>query len=100
MFSDYKTLTDAERQHLCELLYYALLEIRLLGWEKKAEQAADLADAFHNLPSLLWSDNFSLNFFRNFLADYQQQYPERRGLNYLDTFDKMIKANTDSNLKL
>jgi hypothetical protein len=50
MLADAKPLTDLQRQHLCELIYDALLEIRLHGWEGRAEQAADLAEAFHNLP--------------------------------------------------
>jgi len=33
------------------MMHYAFIEMRLLGWGGKAEQVADLADAFHNLPA-------------------------------------------------
>lgn len=46
-------LTDAQRRKLCEMMYAAFVEMRMLGWEGKSEQAADLADAFHNLPKWL-----------------------------------------------
>src|SRR5215510_8245439 len=53
LFADSRIPTESERQQLCEMLHFALLEIRMLGWNGKASQAADLADAFHNLPSYL-----------------------------------------------
>jgi hypothetical protein len=57
----------------------AFVEIRWLGWSGEAEQAADLADAFHNLPQCMWRDDFSLQFFRDaFLAVYRQKYPTGR----------------------
>jgi len=52
-FPDSRLLTDQQRQELCKILFKALLEIRKLGNEGKAEQAADVADAFHNLPAYL-----------------------------------------------
>ena len=87
---DSRMPTERERQQLCRMLYYALLEIRGLGHEGKAEQAHDLADAFHNLPVYLWSDTFSFNFFRRFLESYQQRYPHRPGsFDYLKMLDKI-----------
>jgi hypothetical protein len=69
--------TDAQRRDLSKMLSFAIIEIRLLGYEGKSEQAADLADAFHNLPLDMWSDNFSLSFFRDcFLKAYQEKYPQ------------------------
>jgi hypothetical protein len=60
---------------LCEMLHRALIEIRILGWGGNAEQAAALADAFHELPLLLHSQNFDWRFFRQFLHSYQSKYP-------------------------
>src|ERR1051325_6485709 len=78
-----KPPTDAQRRKLCEMMYYAFVEVRLLGWAGKAEQAADLADAFHNLPRGMWQDDFSLQFFRDsFVAVYQKKYPEDRVSDY------------------
>ena len=88
---DARLLTEQERQELCKMLFNALLEIRMLGNQGKAEQAADVADAFHNLPIYLWSDKFSLNFFRNFLEEYQQKYQEVGCYNYVKMLDEVTR---------
>ena len=90
VFPDAKPLTERQRRKLCEMLYRALLEIRALGWDGKAEQIADLADAFHNLPAMLWSEDFSLDFFRNFLEGYRQKYPEGWGTGYIKALDEIM----------
>ena len=86
---DARSLTEQERQELCKILFSALLEIRALGFEGKAEQAAYLADAFHNLPIYLWSDQFSLSLFRKFLEGYQQKYQDVGCYNYVKMLDEM-----------
>ena len=63
----------------------------MLGNEGKAEQAADVADAFHNLPIYLWSEQFSLNVFRGFLEEYQQKYQEAGCYNYLKMLDEITR---------
>ena len=88
---DARLLAEQERQDLCKILFNALLEIRMLGNEGKAEQAADVADAFHNLPIYLWSDKFSLNFFRNFLEEYRQKYQEVGCYNYVKMLDEVTR---------
>ena len=89
-------ITEAQRKKLCELTYFALVDIRTLGWEGKAEQAADLADAFRNLPKDMWKDDFSLEQFRGlFLKDYQKKYPKDKGRNYLVMIDKVIAMGED-----
>ena len=90
IYPDARFLTDEERQMLCEMIYRAFLEIRILGWNGKAEQAASLADAFHNVPSMMWSEDFSLNSFRNFLESYQQDFPKSEGVNYPKMFDRLF----------
>jgi len=81
---DSKLPNDEQRKKLCELMYWAFLEMRNLGWGGKAKQAADLADAFHNLPTGMWHDDFSFEFFRNaFLVPYQEKYPERRAKDFI-----------------
>lgn len=92
-YPDSRMPTEEERKKLCEMLFRALLEIRLLGNNGEAEQAADLADAFHNLPAYLWSDTFSFNFFRQFLESYQEKYPEQ-GLKYLIMLDEITKEQS------
>lgn len=88
--------SDKQIQLLCELLLFAFLELRKLGWQGKAEQAADLADAFHNLPVEMFSDNFDWDLFRNaYLAPYQEKYPRSANsfYDYISRFDE-IKNTT------
>jgi hypothetical protein len=88
---DARLLTEQQRQELCLMLFNALLEIRGLGSQGKAQQAADLADAFHNLPIYLWSDKFSMSLFRSFLKEYRQMYPESGGYDYEKMLDEIAK---------
>ncbi len=84
-------LNDAQRRKLGEMMHYAFIEMRLLGWSGKAEQAADLADAFHNLPRDMWSDDFNIEFFRDaFLQVYQRKYPDGRLRDYLAMVGEVI----------
>jgi aminoglycoside phosphotransferase len=65
--------------------------MRLLGWAGKAQQAADLADAFHNLPTGMWQVDFNLQLFRDaFLVPYQQKYPQGRARDYVAMVDEII----------
>ena len=73
------------------MLFNALLEIRMLGREGKAEQAADVAHVFHNLPIYLWSDKFSMSLLRRFLEEYQQTYLESGGFDYVKMLDEIAK---------
>ena len=86
---DARLLTERQRQELCRMLFNALLEIRGLGSEGKAQQAADIAGAFHNLPVYLWSEELSLSIFREFLEGYQQLYPERGCFDYVKMLDEI-----------
>ena len=63
----------------------------MLGYEGKAKQAHNLADAFHNLPELLWSDVFSFNVFRSFLQGYKELHEENCRFNYLAMLDAITK---------
>jgi hypothetical protein len=93
-FPDSRMPTEQERQALSRMLFHALLEIRVLGYEGKSEQAADLADAFHNLPIYLWSEDFSFGFFRKFLEGYHQKYSEV-DFNYLGMLDEITERGPD-----
>jgi hypothetical protein len=84
-------LSDAQRDKLCDMIYHAFLEIRILGWAGKANQAADLADAFHNLPKDMWTENFSLEDYRDtFLKAYQEKYPDQSNRNYVAMINQII----------
>ena len=79
------------------MIYWAFVEIRLLGSTGKAEQAADLADAFHKLPKEMWKEEFSLEYFRDaFLTDYQEKYPGDRIKNYIGVVNRMLEEGEDN----
>jgi hypothetical protein len=89
-------IMDAQRRRLSELIGFALMEIRLLGWAGNAQQAADLADAFHNLPKDMWKEDFSLEFFRDaFLKVYQDKYPVRQGRDYVALVNELLGAGEE-----
>ncbi len=96
-YGDVRMPTEWQRQELCKMIYHAFIEIRILGWQGKAEQSADLADAFHNLPIYLWDENFSLGFFKVFLESYQAKYPikESSYYDYLQMLDKIVKEEIE-----
>ncbi|HEY8749295.1 MAG TPA: hypothetical protein VIM11_15030 [Tepidisphaeraceae bacterium] len=58
------------------MLASALIEIRSLAWTARTEQAGDLADAFHNLPTFLPTDfkNWNRDWFREELSKYQLKH--------------------------
>ncbi len=67
--------TEFQVEMLCQMMSCAFLEIRIFGWDGNAERAADLADAFQNLPNLLFSDEFDWELFRNtYLKNYQDNH--------------------------
>lgn len=88
MFPDAKPLNDDQLQSLCRMIHAAFLEIRSLGATNTA-QAAELADAFHNLPGGLWCSEFSLSLFRDsFLGTYRNKYTRTGGF-----FDYIAMVN-------
>jgi hypothetical protein len=92
---DARMLTDRERQALCKMLFDALIEIRLFGWEGKAEEAANLADSFHNLPAYLWSEEFSFSLFRKFLEAYQEKYTGGKSFDYVKKLDGIMTEESE-----
>lgn len=91
-------INNAQRQKLGELLQWALLEIRMLASGGKLKQSADLADAFHNLPTDMWKEDFSLANFRDVsLTDYQSKYREQeRVRDYVAKVNEIMELETDS----
>ncbi|MBI4854477.1 MAG: hypothetical protein HY819_21985 [Acidobacteria bacterium] len=87
---DARKLTENEQKGLCKMMHSAFLEIRHLGWQGKAQQSADLADAFHNLPLFLDRDDFSFEFFAYFLKVYYKKYPDPNIFNYLSMLENVM----------
>ena len=80
----------AQRAKLCELMSEAFLELRMLAWNGNAAQAADLADAFHNLPALMYTDRFNWDWAGMYFDTYASQHPAS-GRKYLALFDAITR---------
>lgn len=90
MDSSSQTPNRQQQQKLCEMLHMVLVDIRALSWGGQSEQAADLADAFHNLPHEMWRDHFTFTDFRNgFLLPYYQKWPVHGSRDYLVMLDQV-----------
>lgn len=59
----------------CSSWFRALVEIRQLAWMGMAQRAADLADAIHNIPAYLDSDQFDVEVAKGFVVAYYKKYP-------------------------
>ncbi|GEP44923.1 hypothetical protein [Brevifollis gellanilyticus] len=88
-------LPTAEQQvRLSDMVAMAFVEIRLLGWAGRAEQASDLADAFHNIPREIFGwGRWSIGHTRAMLQCYQdkhhnEEYPGRT--NYVAIFNSIF----------
>src|SRR5436309_1802109 len=88
-FEDARMPTDAERQRLARLMYLAFCDLRILSREGNTAQARALAEAFHNVPLLMYTDDFSFRAFREFLGRYQQAYQGALRFNYLEEWEKL-----------
>lgn len=44
---------EQRARYYLHMLYWALVEVRLAGWDGKGDRCASIADAFHNLPALV-----------------------------------------------
>ena len=84
-------LPNAEqREALCELIARAFIEARSLGYQGKSEQVADLADAFHNLPTEMYGTGlWNVEHARWMLQEYQDKYRERP-YDYVAMFDEIF----------
>ena len=92
MHADSKKPNEAQQQKLCEMLYHALVEIRIFAVSERGERASDLADAFHNLPHEIWCDYFSLTYFRQaFIEPYARKWSG--GRNYAAMLDEVEKLS-------
>ena len=84
------SITDGQRRKLCEMMYHAFVDLRLLGWARKPQQVVDLAGAFHNLPKGIWKEKFSLRVFRKGVETYQLKYPGEFARDYVAMVDEII----------
>jgi hypothetical protein len=96
--SDDPLPTDDQRVRLHDMVAMAFVEIRLLGWAGRAEQASDLADAFHNIPREIYGwGRWSIEITRGMLQSYQDKYhnEEYSGrTNYVAIFNSIFQTAT------
>ena len=89
-------LNEDQIAKLMQLIHFAFTEIRMLAGQGKSEQAADLADAFHNLPSEIRTDSVVLEQFRDmFLKPYFEKHPDGTAYNYVALVNNILASNTD-----
>jgi len=80
--------TDTERKNLSRL-YLAFVDMRALILDGDPRPAKDLAGAFHNIPLMMHTPDFSFSAFREFLGNYQTRYQAHLRINYLQEWDKL-----------
>jgi hypothetical protein len=88
-FADARMPTEIEGQKLSRLMYVAFCDLRALALDGQTHQAKDLAEAFHNIPLLMHTGDFSFKAFRDFLERYQQKYADKARYNYLQEWKKL-----------
>lgn len=88
-FEDARMPTEAERRRLARMLYIAFCDLRMLALEGRSEQARDLAEAMHNVPLLMYSEDFSFRAFRDFIERYQKKQADRLQLDNLKEWKKL-----------
>jgi hypothetical protein len=91
-FNDARMPTDAERKILSRLMYLAFVDVRALILDGQPQQAKDLTEAFHNIPLLMYTGDFSFNASRDFLKRYQQKYADKARYDYLQEWEKLNAA--------
>ncbi len=90
--------TERQRRLFCEMMYRAFVEMRVLGSQGKSKQAAALADAFHNLPLIIYQANFDWAMSRRYFESYNSHYPpgpETRAADYVAMHDRVQAAGTE-----
>ena len=89
-------LNDEQIEKLFTMIHFAFTDIRMLAHQGKSEQAADLADAFHNLPTEIRTNTVVLEQFLNLhLKPYREKYPESSAYNYVALVNNILASNTD-----
>lgn len=69
--------TEEQRRELCGLMHRAFVTLRNLGYAKKHDAIAELADVFHNLPDEMFREEvWDWNFFEAGLRDFEEKYPD------------------------
>lgn len=65
---------EIEQKQFLSLLGIVLCHVRYLAWLGNCKQAGDLADAFHNIPNVLLSEQSTIEFLKQELQPYHEKY--------------------------
>jgi hypothetical protein len=69
--------TENQRRELCELMHRAFVTLRNLGYSKKHEAVAELADVIHNLPHEMFREEvWGWNLLEAGLRRFEEKYPD------------------------
>jgi hypothetical protein len=80
-----------QREALCALVQWTIVEIRALCHAGAAQQAAELADAVHNIPREIWGwGGWSRRITRGCLEGYCRKYGGTR--DYVRYFDSVFET--------
>jgi len=85
-------LTDQQRRGLCQVLYWAFIELRGMRMPEQAEQSSQLAYAMHNLPILIYAEDFAWEKVEGPLRYYQATYYQRtssQGYDYVRMIEQV-----------
>lgn len=91
-----KSLGRSDLAQIYELLECGILEIRRLCWAKRHVQAADLADALHNIPSCLLREKLDFEHLGNELERYTERYRNEGAVDYRAKFSALNSASPSS----
>jgi len=91
------SLSEGQRRGLCELVGRALVQIRGLSQRGNYQQVAELADAFHSLPTMLYSPIFSWDALETFIVSYHERYPPSQPGDYSDYLSALKSIRNELN---
>ena len=83
--------TPKQREALGKMIHHAFVDMRMLGRANRSAQVADLAEAFHNIPSEIYDPSyFRWEHFRLGLQEYQKKWEGQTfGKNYVEMLEEI-----------
>ena len=69
--------TESQQRELMDLMHHGFVALRNLGYAKKHEAIAELADTFHNLPhEMFQEDVWDWNLLECGLREFEEKFPD------------------------
>ena len=76
------------------MIYLALVDVHSLLLNGQVEQATAIAEAYHNLPLFLYSDQFSFVALRAALQGYREKYGSAARVDYVAEMDRVAVGDS------